>query len=53
MNRAEGEALTEELLAWTTQDHFIDRHEWTKGDLLIWDNTGLCIVPIPTRSTAA
>jgi alpha-ketoglutarate-dependent taurine dioxygenase len=41
MDREEGEALLQELLAWTTQPKFIYRHEWTRGDMLIWDNTGV------------
>ena len=41
MDREEGEALIEELLAWTTQERFVYRHEWQVGDLLIWDNTGV------------
>lgn len=41
MDRAEGEALLEELMAWATQPQFVYRHEWQPGDLLIWDNTGV------------
>jgi len=41
MDRAEGERLLEELLAWATQPKFKYRHEWTVGDMLIWDNTGV------------
>jgi alpha-ketoglutarate-dependent taurine dioxygenase len=41
MDRAEGEALLQELLEWATQPKFVYRHEWTVGDLLIWDNTGV------------
>lgn len=41
MDRAEGEKLLQELLDWTTQPRFVYRHEWTVGDLLIWDNTGV------------
>ncbi|WP_317932245.1 TauD/TfdA family dioxygenase [Halioxenophilus sp. WMMB6] len=41
MDRAEGEALLQELLAWTTQPQFVYRHQWHTGDLLIWDNTGV------------
>jgi len=39
--REEGEALLQDLLEWTTQPRFVYRHEWTPGDLLIWDNTGV------------
>jgi alpha-ketoglutarate-dependent taurine dioxygenase len=41
MDFAEGRALLEELLAWTTQPRFVYRHEWSVGDLLIWNNTGV------------
>jgi alpha-ketoglutarate-dependent taurine dioxygenase len=41
MDKAEGQKLLQELLAWTTQPKFMYRHEWTLGDLLIWDNTGV------------
>jgi alpha-ketoglutarate-dependent taurine dioxygenase len=41
MGFAEGRALLTELLEWVTQPRFTYRHEWTPGDLLIWDNTGV------------
>lgn len=41
MPKEEGEKLLQELLDWTTQPKFVYRHEWTPGDLLIWDNTGV------------
>jgi alpha-ketoglutarate-dependent taurine dioxygenase len=41
MDPAESEALLDELLAWTTQDRFVYRHDWSAGDLLIWNNTGV------------
>ena len=41
MNRAESDALLAELLDWVTQPRFLYWHEWTPGDLLIWDNTGV------------
>jgi alpha-ketoglutarate-dependent taurine dioxygenase len=28
------------LRAWATQPQYVYRHEWTVGDMLIWDNTG-------------
>ena len=40
MPPAEGRALLAELQAWATQPQFVYRHEWTLGDLLVWDNTG-------------
>ena len=41
MDRAQSDALLAELLAWTTQPRFVYRHEWSVGDLLMWDNTGV------------
>lgn len=41
MDREEGQQLLQELLDWSTQPRFVYRHEWTPGDLLIWDNTGV------------
>lgn len=41
MDKEEGQALLQELLSWTTQPQFVYRHEWTPGDMLIWDNTGV------------
>ncbi len=40
MDKAEGRALLDELLAWTTQPKFVYRHEWQVGDMVIWDNCG-------------
>ena len=34
----EGRALLETLLDHVTQPQFCYRHEWTEGDLVIWDN---------------
>ena len=33
-----GVALIEELIAYATQERFIYTHQWTLGDLVIWDN---------------
>lgn len=41
MAGTESEGLLQELLEWTTQPAFKYRHEWTPGDLVIWDNTGV------------
>jgi alpha-ketoglutarate-dependent taurine dioxygenase len=41
MDRAASDALLGELLAWITQPRFVYRHEWSQGDMLIWDNTGV------------
>lgn len=52
MDFAEGAALLDELLAWATQERFVYRHEWSVGDLLIWNNTGVLhrVVPYPLDS---
>jgi alpha-ketoglutarate-dependent 2,4-dichlorophenoxyacetate dioxygenase len=33
-----GRALIEELIAFATQPQFVYQHQWTVGDLVIWDN---------------
>jgi taurine dioxygenase len=38
MSAADGQALMAELFAFSTQERFVYRHQWTAGDLLIWDN---------------
>ena len=52
MEKQEARALLEELLAWATQPSFVYRHEWTIGDLVIWDNTGCMhrVEPYPADS---
>ena len=49
MDEAEGRALIAELMQWATKPEFVYRHEWTLGDLLIWDNTGTMhrVLPYP------
>lgn len=37
----EGRALLDKLLAWSTQPRFTLRQKWRRGDLVIWDNTGM------------
>ena len=41
MDKTEGTALLSELLGWATRPEFVYRHEWSPGDLIIWDNTGV------------
>jgi alpha-ketoglutarate-dependent taurine dioxygenase len=36
-----GEAFLERLLEWATQPRFTMRHHWERGDLVLWDNTGI------------
>ena len=47
MGHADGRALLDRLLAWSTQPQFVVRHQWRKGDLAVWDNTGLLHRALP------
>lgn len=38
MNAADSQALLSDLLERSIKDKFIYRHQWRKGDMLIWDN---------------
>ena len=38
MSMEEGRALLRQLLDHVTRPQFCHRHEWTEGDLVIWDN---------------
>ena len=38
LDDAAGEALINELVAHSTQEQFVYTHEWTVGELVIWDN---------------
>lgn len=40
MHPAESHDLLQRLMAHATQDHYVYRHRWRLGDLVIWDNTG-------------
>jgi alpha-ketoglutarate-dependent taurine dioxygenase len=48
----EGQALLERLLEWSTQPQFVLRHHWQKGDLVIWDNTGMLHRALPFEPTS-
>lgn len=41
MDFEKGRALLDDLLARATRPERVYRHEWTVGDLVIWDNTGV------------
>lgn len=41
MDLEKGRALLKELLDWCTQPRFCYRHQWQKGDMVIWNNPGL------------
>jgi alpha-ketoglutarate-dependent 2,4-dichlorophenoxyacetate dioxygenase len=47
----EGRALLRTLLEHVTQPPFRYRHEWTQGDLVIWDNRGVLHRATPYDST--
>jgi alpha-ketoglutarate-dependent taurine dioxygenase len=40
MDPADSMDLLVRLRDWATQPQFVVRHEWTVGDLVMWDNTG-------------
>jgi alpha-ketoglutarate-dependent taurine dioxygenase len=40
MDTEASEELLVRLRDWATQPQFVYRHEWTLGDMVIWDNTG-------------
>ncbi|MGW5382551.1 TauD/TfdA dioxygenase family protein [Nocardia sp. NPDC003963] len=39
--------LLDELLEWSTRERFRYTHEWSVGDLVIWDNTGMLHRALP------
>jgi alpha-ketoglutarate-dependent taurine dioxygenase len=41
MDRDAGRALLDDLLARSTTPERIYRHEWSVGDMVIWDNRGV------------
>ncbi len=47
-----GRELLDRLLAWVTQPRFTLRHTWRKGDLVIWDNTGMLHRALPFEPTS-
>jgi alpha-ketoglutarate-dependent taurine dioxygenase len=40
MDLREGQLLLAKLRDWATQEQFVYSHEWTVGDMIMWDNTG-------------
>jgi alpha-ketoglutarate-dependent taurine dioxygenase len=40
MDMPQGRMILARLRDWATQPQFVFQHEWTVGDLLIWDNSG-------------
>jgi alpha-ketoglutarate-dependent taurine dioxygenase len=49
---SKGRALLERLLDWSTQPQFTLRHKWRKGDLVMWDNTGMLHRALPFQPTS-
>ena len=48
----ESRALLDRLLDWSTQPEFVLRHHWHRGDLVIWDNTGMLHRALPFEPTS-
>ncbi|OHV56168.1 TauD/TfdA family dioxygenase [Pseudofrankia sp. BMG5.36] len=48
----ESRALLDRLLTWSTRERFVLRHHWHRGDLVIWDNTGMLHRALPYEPTA-
>ena len=46
MERAAGAALVDRINRHATQDRFVYRHRWRKGDLVMWDNR--CVLHLAT-----
>jgi len=51
MDRDEGEALLDDILARATAPERVYRHEWRVGDLVIWDNRGVLHRALPYDPT--
>jgi alpha-ketoglutarate-dependent taurine dioxygenase len=53
MDRAAGKALLGDLLERATTPERVYRHEWTVGDLVLWDNTGVMHRVQPYEASSA
>jgi alpha-ketoglutarate-dependent taurine dioxygenase len=53
MDRKEGKALLSDLLERATTPERVYRHEWSVGDLVIWDNTGVMHRVQPYEASSA
>ena len=49
---AESRALLDRLLDWSTQQQFVHHHRWRRGDLVVWDNTGVLHRAMPYEPTS-
>jgi len=47
-----GRSLLDRLLEWSTQPGFVLRHHWQRGDLVVWDNTGMLHRALPFEPTS-
>jgi len=52
MDPDDGGALLSRLEEWSTQPQFVLRHHWRRGDLVIFDNTGLLHRAMPFEPTS-
>jgi alpha-ketoglutarate-dependent taurine dioxygenase len=52
MDRDEGQALLADLLARSTTPARVYRHEWSVGDVVIWDNRGVLHRACPYDATS-
>ncbi|MBE1536735.1 TauD/TfdA dioxygenase family protein [Actinomadura algeriensis] len=48
----DGRALLDRLTGWATRPRFVLRHRWRRGDLVIWDNTGMLHRAMPFEPTS-
>lgn len=49
---AEGRALLDRLLAWSTRPECVVHIDWRRGDLVTWDNTGMLHRAMPFEPTS-
>jgi alpha-ketoglutarate-dependent taurine dioxygenase len=49
---AKGQALLDRLLEWSTRRSFVVRHRRRRGDLVMWDNTGMLHRALPFAPTS-
>jgi len=47
-----GRELLASLLEWSTREEYRLRHHWRRGDLVIWDNTGMLHRALPFEPTS-
>lgn len=51
-SQEDSDALLQRLLDWATQPQFVIHHQWRKGDLVTWDNTGMLHRAMPFEPTS-